>query len=468
MSLRHMIGVPVSALVLLAACNSGTPSMEELDASVAAMTRSDVTQDPGDEPQISTAIDLDKGYSSALRTAIVENQRLSSAIRRYREAEANIRVSQSAARPQVTASVTAGGFVEEDELTSDLEFDTGAASNVSLSQLIYDGGATRADVAGATAQAYAARANVTTAGNEVGRNAAAAWIDLWQARAQLALLQGRLREVAPTLERIERLIDSGIVDRASLAAAQRQFLDLELEEERQEFALQDAKERFNRYYRDRPASVTAPQRLFSNEEVVQMARSWQDSPALISAAAELIVAERALEGARAENQPTVRARAGVDSPVSDASDAEGSIGLVLEHTFGDGGRRRANIKSLDNRLQASRAAFEDTKSEAQVEADTILARHRSLRSTIPVLEAQIEALDTERKTLRSQITSGQAQLRELVESEVLHYRAQARLIQIRGELSNLEINLASQTGRLTQKLGIGFEGLLAPAGQGTP
>lgn len=464
----HVIGVPIFALVLVAGCSTGDPSLDDLDASVTAMTREDVTNVSGDEGGVTTAVDLDKGYGSALQTAIMENQLLSSAVRRFREAEANIRVSQSAARPQITAGVTAGGFVDEDELTEDLEFNTGAASNVSLSQLIYDGGATRANIAGATAQAYASRANVVATGNEVGRNAATAWIDLWQAKAQLALLQSRLREVAPTIERIERLIASGIVDRASLAAAERQFLDLELEEERQEFALQDARERFNRYYGNRPESVAAPQRLFSNEDVAQMASIWPDSPGLISAAAELIVAERALEGARAENRPTVRARAGVDSPVTDATDAEGNIGLVLEHTFGDGGRRRANIEGLDNRLQASRAAFEDTKSEAQVQAETTLSRHKSLRRTIPVLEAQIEALDTERTTLRSQITSGQAQLRELVESEVLHYRAQARLIQIRGELSKLEITLASQTGRLTQKLGIGMEALLSQASQGTP
>lgn len=467
MLLRHIIGVPVSALVLLAACDSSAPSMDELDASVTAMTREDVTRDPGDETSMSTAVDLDSGYSSALRTAIVENQRLSSAIRRYREAEADIRVSQSDARPQVTASVTAGGFAEEDNLTNDLEFNTGAASNVSLSQLIYDGGATRANVDGATAQAYAARANISATGNEVGRNAASAWIDFWQAKAQLALLQSRLREVSPTIERIERLIANGIVDRASLAAAQRQFLDLELEEERQKFALQDATERFNRYYGDRPDSITAPQRLFSNEEVAQMARSWQDSPALISAAAELIVAERALEAARAETRPTLRARAGVNSPFSDADEAEGNIGIVLEHTFGDGGRRQANIERLDNRLQANRAAFEDTKSESQVEAETTLSRHQSLRSTIPVLEEQIEALDTERKTLRSQITSGQAQLRELVESEVLHYRAQARLIQIRGDLSNLEIILASQIGRLTEKLNVDVDMLVLQSLSGT-
>lgn len=458
MFLRHIIAGPVyaSALVFLAGCMGDVPTSEELDASVTAMTREDVTQVSSDGEADSKTVKLDQGYSSALRTAILENQKLSSAIRRYREAGAEIQVSKSDARPQLTASATAGGITEGNN--SDMT--TGAASNISLSQLIFDGGATRANIAGATAQAYAARANVAASGNEVGRDAAMAWIDLWQANAQQALLQKRLREVSPTIERIERLISNGIVDRASLAAAQRHFLDLKLEEERQRAALRDARERFNRYYGDRPSSVAAPQRLFSNSDVAQMAKAWQDSPALISAASELIVAERALDAARAKTRPTVRLRAGVNSPISSTDDTEGNVGLVLEHTFGDGGRRKANIDRLDNQLQAKRAAFEDAKSQARVEVETALSQHRSLRSTISVLQSQIEALDTERKTLRSQISSGQAQLRQLVESEVLHYRAQARLIQIRGELSKLEIILASQTGALTRKLNIDIDTLL--------
>lgn len=454
---RHVFSLPVAALVLLAGCDFGnvTPT-EELDASVAAMTRGDVTRMGTDAAPVQTAVGLQQGYSAALRTAILDNPRFTASVRRYREAGAGIQIAQSGLRPQATASATAGGVTNN----NDSGLTTGAATNVSLSQLVFDGGATRAEVAGATAQAYAARANIAVSGNDVGRDAALAWIDLWQANTHLALLQARLAEVSPMIERIERLITNGIIDRASLAAAERQFLDLKLEEERLNASLRDAQERFNRFYGSRPGSVAAPSRLFSTDELAQMANIWPDSPALIAAAAELIVAERAVDAAQARTLPTVSLRAGASSPISETDDPSANVGVVLQHTFGDGGRRVAEIERLDERLQAGRATFEDAKANARVEVETALSRHRSLRSVISVLEAQIEALATERSTLGSQIASGQANLRQLVEAEVQYYRAQARLVETNGELAKLEITMASLTGQLTRKLNINIDALL--------
>jgi len=434
---------------------TNTPTRQELDASVAVMTRGNVARAPEGE-SVRTAVRIDQGFAQALQRAVLDNHQFTASIRRYREADAGIRLSQSEARPQLTAGATVGGVTggNNSSLT------TGAAGNITLSQLIYDGGATRANVAGATARAYAARANIAVAGNNVGRDAAMAWIDLWQANAHLTLLRERLNEVSPMVERIERLITNGIVDRAALAAAQRQLLDLRLEEERLVASLRDATERFHRYFGTRPTSVSAPQSLFSDAELVQMSRIWEDSPALIAAAAELIAAERAVEVAQARTRPTIRLGAGASSPISRTDNPDANIGLMVQYNFGDGGRRRAEIERLDERLQAERATFEDALSRTSVEIETGLSRHRSLRETVSVLGAQITALDTERNTLRSQITSGQANLRQLVEAEVLYYRARARLIEVRGELTKLEISLASQTGQLTQRLNIDIDTLL--------
>lgn len=446
------------SLGLLAGCQSADVlSREELDTTVAAMTRSDVTRPPGEEDVARQSVDLSQGYREALRTAVLENPEFIASVRRYKGADAGIRVVQSAMRPQFSTSLTAGGITERGRSG----VTTAAGADVTLSQLIFDGGQTRADIAGATAEAYAARANIAVAGNEVGQAAAQAWIDLWQVNAQIALLNERISEVSPLIERIERLIASGIVDRASLAAAQRQFLDLKLEEERFQSELSTARDRFNRYYGDRPRSIPAPKRLFTNSEISGMSNSWQDSPALIAAAAELIAAERAVDAAEAQLRPRVNLRAGVNSPLQSSSNRENAtLGINLEHVFGDGGRRKAEIERRTEQLQAGRSAFEDTKESTLVEVENVLADHQSLRETISILESQIRELDTERNTLRSQITSGQADIRQIVETEVIYYRARARLIGVRGELTSLEVIMASLTGQLIDKLAIDVDALL--------
>lgn len=462
MSPNRTSGVPLllsllAPVFLLGCQNPPGFSDQELATSVAAMTTGDVTL-PSDAPQDveRAAIGQDQGYGAALREAIIENQQFAAAIRQYRESAAGIKIAQSDRRPQVGGSATAGGVGGGGE--DDVTF--GGALDVSLSQLIYDGGAVRSNIAGATARAYAARAEVAVSGNEVGREAARAWIDLWLSKSQLALLNERINEVSPMIDRIQRLITSGIIDRAALAAAQRQFLDLKLEEERLNADLRSARERFDRYYRDRPASVPAPQRLFSDAELQRMSTTWPDSPALISAAAGLIANEQAVEAAEAETRPNVALRAGARSPIRETDEPDVNVGVVLQYDFYNGGRKRARIEQLTEQLEAGRESFEDLKSGTRVEIETALSRHRSLRGTISVLQEQIRELDTERKTLRSQITSGQADFRQLVESEVLYYRAQARLLDVRGELTALEITMASQTGQLTEKLNIDIDAAL--------
>lgn len=456
-SSRLFIASAVS-LGLVAGCQStDVLSREELDMTVAAMTRSDVTRPPGEGSMARPSVDVSQGYREALRTAVLENPEFVAAVRRYKGSDAAIRVAQSGLRPQVSATFGAGGLVEDGEsgVTS------AAAADVTLSQLIFDGGRTRADIAGATAQAYAARANIAVAGNEVGQAAAQAWIDLWQVNAQIALLNERISEVSPLIGRIERLIANGIVDRASLAAAQRQFLDLKLEEERFQSELSTARDRFNRYYGERPRSIPAPNRLFTDSEISAMSNSWQDSPALIAAAAELIAAERAVDAAKAQLRPRVSLRSGINSPLQSSSNQENAtLGISLEHTFGDGGRRKAEIERRTEQLEAGRSAFEDTKNSTLVEVENVLAEHQSLRETITILDSQIRELDTERNTLRSQITSGQADIRQIVETEVIYYRARARRIAVSGQLISLEIIVASLTGQLIDKLAIDVDGLL--------
>lgn len=453
----RLVVVSAVSLGLLAGCDTaGVPTTEELDASVAEMTQNDVTRSSDTEDRVDRTVDLSQGYQTALRTAILNNQRFQASLSEFRSADANIRFAQSARRPQIIGSTTAGAAYDGD---SDRTA-TGAAADVALSQMIFDGGQTRANIARSTAQAYAARANISVSANDVGQRAAEAWIDLWQANAQIALVQERINEISPLLERIERLIASGMVDRAALAAAQRQFLDIKLEEERLQADQRDASERFLRYYGARPRSVSAPQRLFTNAELAQMSTSWQAAPALTAAAAELIAAERAVEAAEGQLRPTIDLRAGVGSPLRGSNRPNANVGLVLEYTFGDGGRRRAEIDRLSEQLQAGRATFEDTKDETRVDVESALSRHRTLHGTMSVVQAQIRELETERSTLQSQISSGQANMRQLVEAEVAYYRARARLIDVRGEMTSLEIVIAALTGQLTNRLSINVDEFL--------
>ena len=457
MSAKYLFALPVVAAMTLAGCEtSNTSGLDALDETVLEMTRTDVTRRSNGAAARPTIDHTALGYRTALRASVLASSEFHAAVRRFRESEAGIQLAQSGARPQVSGGVTIGAIGGGDRSG----IDTGAAANLSLSQLLFDGGETRANIEGATAQAYSARAAIAITGNDVAMRAATAWRDLWQATTQLAMLQEQVSEAESLLERIQRLISSGIVDRAAFASGQRQLLDLKLEQESLQAARRDAQQRFNRYFGSRPTSLPAPDRLFTDAELSRFVSNWQDSPLLIKAAAELIVAERAVDAVRAEIRPNVSLQAGAQSALDNSDRPEGNIGVVVRHVFVDGGRRAAQLTQREEALAAAREAFEAQKDDLNVEAETSLSRHRSLRASVSVLQAQLRELETERDTLRSQITSGQANLRQLVEAEVTFYRTRARLLEIRGDIAALELTIVASAGQLPERLGVDIGSLL--------
>ena len=444
--------------VALAGCAGMSDRLDDetLQASIAQMAVSDVTlPDALVEQDRRVAARPDDGYRDALRKAVLRSDAVQSSVRELRSWQANIRVARSALLPQLTGSATAGAIVERDAADR-----VGGAADVSLSQLVFDGGATAAQIDASTARAYAAQAEVLIAGNTAAEEAAQAWVDVWHYNARLALLRSRVAEVEGIKNTLEQMITNGFIDRASLAAAERQVLDIRMEEEQLQASLRRAQTRFNRLLGYAPGGVAAPQSLLASGEPAGLRAIWRDAPELVSGAANLIALENDLRSAQAATRPTVAVRAGVTSPLSSSDNPNMTVGLTLQHRFSDGGRRAAEIEALQERLAGGRLEFEDGKQEAESELEASLALHQSLVRGRAMVTSQIEVIQRENSTLRSQLSSGQATLNQVVEGEVRYYRARSRQIELAAELARLEIGMMARTGILTQRLGLDLDSLL--------
>lgn len=452
MTATRMSVLMIGALLTLGACGEKYNGLsdDELDSAVSQMTRTDVRSAGVDQdvaPQ--TPVNVQSGFLTAVRASVATNPAVEASVRTFQEANARVSVAKSGIRPQLTAGGLLGG---SQELTGPGNVETGLTGNITLDQLIYDGGQTAARIDGSTARAFAAQSDVSTVANEAALDAAGAWIDVWQYNARLSLLRNRLAEVEPLISRIETLISSGMVDRASLASAQRQVLDVKLEEEQLVAAQRQARVQFQRYFGLAPENLSRPNQLFAGQELSGLRALWQDSPALISAAAQLVAAETDVREAAGALKPTVSLQTGINAPIEQDEETELTGGIYVQYSFSDGGRRKAEVKARQERLDASRSEFEDTKEEAEELLETALANHRSLQQSMGVLDDQIAALRVETDTTRSQLQSGQSSLRDLVEAEVLLYRAMSRKIQTQAEMVTIEFQMGANTGQLLPKL----------------
>lgn len=256
---------------------------------------------------------------------------------------------------------------------------------------------------------------------------------------------------------MERMAANGFVDRAALDSARRQIVDITLEETRLQADLREAQVRFQRFFNRAPGRLVGPSELITPAQARMAASAWQQSPRLERSAAELLIALSAVASAEAVFRPRARLQAGVSSPMEDGESIDTTLGLVLEYQFGDGGRRESQLASAQARAQAVEAQLTDAQHSLQAELDAALTRLAALERSMPLVAEQIRLSASEAETSRSQITTGQSNLRQLVEAEIENYRAQDRQIAMRAAREILLLTVVARTGELGRQIGLEAE-----------
>ena len=182
---------------------------------------------------------------------------------------------------------------------------------------------------------------------------------------------------------------------------------------------------------------------------------------MIAAAAELVAAENDVAAADARLRPKVLFRTGLSSPLSDSDSKSITAGIVVEHSFFDGGRRKSQVEVRQEELQSLRGDFEDKKRVGQADIEASLAQYRSTRSSLSLIAQQIEVTRAETESIESQLGSGQSNLQQFVEAQIRNYQAEAKQLDLTAEQRELEVRLGASTGRLMQNLQLDVDDILS-------
>ena len=439
-----------SLTLLLAACGDRPSDIEQMSTSLTA-TLADASL--VEAPREGAGVDIASGFRPAIRSAVEAHEGYRAALSLEQEMMSRVGVAQSVRRPQITGNSTFGGVREQSGTQPD-ETTAGVAAGITISQLIYDGGESASNVNRVTAEALGARAERTARGNDIALEAARAWIDVWQYEARLTLLRKRTAEMDTVVEQIERMASNGMIDRAALDSARRQIVDITLEETRLHADLQQARVRFARFFNQQPTSLSRPAQILSLEDAQTQAKTWQQAPALQRSAAELIVARSAVSGAQASFKPRARLQAGVTSPMQDGESTDTSVGVMLEYTFGDGGRRRAQLRAAEARVEAVESQLTDAQRSLKAEMEAAVRQLAAIDRSMPLVARQIALSASEARTARSQLATGQSNLRQVIEAKIQNYRAEDRQISMSAEKLALQLTISSRTGALGQLIGL--------------
>jgi outer membrane protein TolC len=438
--------VAASALFLVA-CTDTPQKLSDVEMSISQ----ELVAQGAAELSTGAPVSLRGGLRGSVLQAVQANDAYRAAQAIETEALANISAVVSGRRPQLGLTANAGSLRENDAAG---DVTTGVAGGLNISQLVFDGGENTASVNRATAQALAARAEREARGNALALDAARAWIDVWQFDERLGKLRSRTAEMDTVIEQIERMASNGMIDRAALDSARRQVVDISLEEARLDASLKDAQVRFARFFNVPGARVGRPDEVVSLGQATAQAGQWQESPILQRTAAEVFVARNAVAIAQSAFQPRARLEAGIRSPMDADEPTNTSVGLSLTYTIGDGGRRQAALQSAEARLAATEAQLVDERRSLEAELNTALSRLASIQSSMPLLDENIRLTASEAQAARSQIVTGQSNLRRLIEAEIDNYRARDAQIAMQAEKMVLQLTIAARTGALGRVIGL--------------
>jgi outer membrane protein, adhesin transport system len=270
----------------------------------------------------------------------------------------------------------------------------------------------------------------------------------------LRLMQARTAEMDTLVEQTERMASNGMLDRASLENAQRQIVDIELEESRLIAGQAEAQVLFQRFFNARPSNVPQPSELVTATQARALAQDWQTAPGLQRQAAELLAAQAAVGEAQSAFRPRARLQAGARSPLDSADSTDLTVGLSLEYSFSDGGRRQAQLETAQARVAATDAQLSDAQRGLEAELQAGLTRLASIERAMPLLADKLRLSRLEAETSRSQMQTGQSNLRQLVEAEIEIYRAQDQQIAMQAERQVLLLTIAARTGALSRLVGL--------------
>lgn len=396
-------------------------------------------------------IALNEGLAPALRAAVSANEGYLGALALEAEAMAEIGVVESVRRPQLTGSANIGGIRETGSMSNTT---TGVAGGVSLSQLVYDGGASAAAMNRSTALALSAQAARVAQGNEIALSAAQAWIDLWQYTERLRVMQARTSQLDTLVDQIERMASNGMLDKAALDSARRQIVDIKIEESRLRAGQAEAQVLFHRFFGSKTSRVSRPAELVTASQAKALASEWQAAPTLQRQAAEMLAAQATVGEAKSAFRPRARLQAGARSPLESGESTDLTVGLALEYSFSDGGRRKKQLEAAEARAKATDAQLTDAQRNLEAELDASLMRLASIERSMPLLADKLRLSRSEAKTSRSQLSTGQSNLRLLVEAEVEIYRAEDQQIAMQAERQALLLTIAARTGALGRLIGL--------------
>lgn len=335
-------------------------------------------------------------------------------------------------------------------------------SGLTLSQMLYDGYATKNSVERAEARVASAASQVADTSEMTGLRVVEVYLDVLRQQELLALTQENLTAHEKTFEQIKLRSDNGVGRRADMEQAQARLSLSQANLASAEANLREAKIAFERVTGFRPQALDAAGEvscdLFELSADDAVAASLAGHPAHKVAIANY---EEALAQERQANAP-FHPRVALELGASANDNLDGvdyknndAYAMVrMRYNLYRGGSDEARVRETRHLNNQALAAVEKTKRE--IEESTRLAWNSLLtaKERIPRLKAHADATALTRDAYAKQFNIGQRTLLDLLDSENELYTARSNYIDGLYQQRFAQYRLMASAGRLLETVGV--------------
>lgn len=430
----------------------------------AAGALADPAAEPAPDPILALARPTLSGaaFAEVVSTAVLRHPSLGEAIANEKAAagahlEARAALLPTADVSLYSARVLARGFSNDpDTVYERSRANSRTDVSASLTQTLFDFGATAQRIGGASARLRAAAAGIDVAADQAALRMVAAWYDVFTFRALIVLAdqhvarqQGLRRDLGVRIERGYSAegdllrVDSALAETAARAAGYRR-------------QLANAEARFQELSGTLPpptlgrAPPAAP-----TLASIDMARGAADRLPMVRAAEEQAAGANAdARAAKADRYPSLSA--GVDAGrygvFEDRRDYDVRAHITVRQRFSMGLIARA--RQTDAQADAAAARAQRIREEAERDAAIAWTDVRALDGQIAALEASYVAARRSREMLAERFRLARGTLFDVLEADDAEFRAATAYIEGLGDRDAAQYALLSRTGRLLDTLGI--------------
>ena len=381
-----------------------------------------------------------------------------------RAADEVLEQARGAIRPSIDATLGAGRETSNNVTTRALGRDaslTRQEAEVSVSQLLFDGGAASGQVRRFDARAVSAAYQAANAAETLGLRVAVAYFELLRLRGQVALAVQSAEAHERTLRQVETLARGGAGRRsdAQQAAARHALALASLAQQQGQF--EQAQAAYRHLVGPPAGELRTPtsfeQALPSSLELA-LETAASSHPAVRAAERDLLSAHAERESARARLGPRVNLELGAsqnrDLDGLRGANADRQAMVRMRYNLYRGGADEARIREAEARVDEALANIGRAKNDTERDLRQAWETLRADRARMPQLAIHAGLSVQVVEAYRAQFRIGQRSLLDVLNAESEQITARGNVINGLFAIAADEIRILAGMGKLLETLGV--------------